>query len=328
MHSYIFLFRLENSEVKKEMYSIIYSIYYRLKRIEKKRKEQKIPPSKVVSFLLGYVEWFYNVPVRKWYEKHPSNVCGINKKERKQQVIVSFTSHPQRIEYAWITVETLLRQSYKPDQLVLWLASSQFAGLEDLPISLTNLQKRGLTIRFCDDLRSHKKYYYALQDYPEALVILADDDMFYPKDTVKKLLKMHKKWPEDICCITAQVITPDFYAMPSSWRNPKLDERHLQHTDILQAFTGSGTLIPPRALPKETFDQGTFQKICPYADDLWIAFMAHRKGTKITTMRTWRPFPVCIYGTSAGSLYYINGEGKQNDAQWKKMLDHYKASNK
>ena len=50
--------------------------------------------------------------------------------------------------------------------------------------------------------------------------------------------------------------------------------------------------------------------------------MAHKNGTKITTMRTWRPFPICIYGTAEGSLYYINGEGKQNDIQWQNLLDY------
>ena len=54
-----------------------------------------------------------------------------------------------------------------------------------------------------------------------------------------------------------------------------------------------------------------------------MTFMAHRKGTKLTTLKKWRPFPVTIYGTAEGSLYYINGEGKQNDVQWQNLLDHY-----
>lgn len=311
------------------MYSIVYKLYFLLQRRKKINVEKKISVEKklshrIICLMLGYIEAYYNIFVVKSWSKHPSKKGGLNRKQRKEKIVVSLTSFPGRIDTLWVTIESILRQNVKPDRIILWLAESQFDGLKSLPNSLLILQKRGLTIRFCDDLRSHKKYYYALQDYPEALVILADDDMFYPKDTIKKLLKMHEKWPEDICCITAQVIAPNFYAVPSSWRNPKLDERHLQHTDILQAFTGSGTLIPPRALPKETFDKDVFQKVCPYADDLWIAFMAHRKGTKITTMRTWRPFPVCIYGTNAGSLYYINGEGKQNDVQWQKMLNYYK----
>lgn len=94
----------------------------------------------------------------------------------------------------------------KPDEIILWLAEEQFNGIDSLPKALLEQQKRGLTIRFCDDLRSHKKYYYTMQEYPRDIVILVDDDMFYPKDTIKKLWKLHKKYPNDICSITTQII--------------------------------------------------------------------------------------------------------------------------
>jgi hypothetical protein len=134
---------------------------------------------------------------------------------------------------------------------------------------------------------------------------------------------MHKQYPQDICCMTAQVINPGFTTMPSAWRNPKLEEHNLQHSDWIQAFTGSGTLIPPCALPKEAFDAEQIKSLCLHADDLWITFMAHRVGTKISTLKKWRPFPVTIYGTAEGSLYYINAEENQNDVQWQNLLDHY-----
>ena len=82
--------------------------------------------------------------------------------------------------------------------MILWLAKSQFDDISVLPQKLVNLQKRGLTIRFCDDLRSHKKYFYVMQEHPEDIIVLADDDMFYPSDTLRKLIKMHKKYPKDI----------------------------------------------------------------------------------------------------------------------------------
>ena len=306
------------------MYSLVYSIYFLLKRIEKTYRGRSKETSKTIAFLLGYAEWFYNIPLTRWYKKHPGHKSGVTAHRQEQRIIVSLTTYPKRIGTIWLTIETLMRQRVKPDEIILWLAESQFSnGFADLPESLLRLQSRGLSIRFCDDLRSHKKYYYALQEYSEDLVILVDDDMFYPRDTIQKLLKMHKRWPSDICCMTAQVMEPDFQSAPSLWRNPGLGERTWQHSDRIQAFTGSGTLIPPDALPPEAFDKDTFQRICPYADDLWVTFMAHRKGTKITTMSTWRPFPICIYGTAAGSLYYINGEGKQNDIQWQNLLGHY-----
>ena len=306
------------------MYSLVYPFYFFLRRKARRHRESGRQESNLTKKIINYCEWFYNIPVAKWYDEHPSRKPGVTMQRREQRIIVSLTTYPKRIGTIWLTIETLMRQRVKPDEIILWLAQSQFPnGLKDLPENLLRLQSRGLSIRFCDDLRSHKKYYYALQEYSKDLVILADDDMFYPRDTIQKLLKMHKRWPSDICCMTAQVMEPDFQSAPSLWRNPGLGEHNWQHADRIQAFTGSGTLIPPDALPPEAFDKDTFQRICPYADDLWMTFMAHRKGTKITTMSTWRPFPVCIYGTAAGSLYYINGEGKQNDIQWQNLLDHY-----
>ena len=305
------------------MYSLVYEIFFTLKRKAKKQQIRGKAVSELHRKLMDYCEWFYNIPLARWYQAHPNCISGVTTQKRKQRIIISLTTYPKRINTIWLTIETLLRQSVKPDKVILWLAKTQFQnGTEDLPENLLRLQSRGLTIRFCDDLRSHKKYYFALQEYPNDLVILADDDMFYPRDTVRKLLKMHKKWPGDICCITCLVIEPAVTSLPSQWRNPHLYER-LEHSERIQAFTGSGTLIPPAALHLDAYDREAIQRLCPHADDLWVTFMAYRKGTRITTLKKWRPFPVCIYGTAEGSLYYINGVGKQNDIQWQNLLEHY-----
>ena len=81
---------------------------------------------------------------------------GLNTKKRNETYIVSFTSFPARIEDIWITIETLLRQSFKPDKIILWLAEEQFPD-KKLPESLIKLTERGLSIEYCEDLRSHKK---------------------------------------------------------------------------------------------------------------------------------------------------------------------------
>lgn len=304
------------------MYSFIYGLFFYLKRKEKKAKEERKEPAQPLEKILGRIEWFYNVLIRNWYMKHPLKCCGITDKPRKQKVIVSLTSYPKRIGTVWLTIETLLRQSVKPDMIILWLAKTQFENIDDLPEALLRQKERGLSIRFCEDLRSHKKYYYVMQEYPEDLIILADDDMFYPRDTIKKLLDMHKENPDDICIMTAQVIEPSFEADPSLWRNPKLKEK-FTHSDRIQIFTGSGSLYPPHTLDKKVFDAKLIQKLCPYADDLWLTFMAYRNNTKITAANPWRSFPVTIYGTAEGSLWYVNAAEGQNDKQWRAMLEYF-----
>ena len=161
-----------------------------------------------------------------------------------------------------------------------------------------------------------------MQEYPEDIIILVDDDMFYPRDTIKKLMQMHKKYPYDICTMTAQAIKPSFESKPSMWRNPKLDEK-FEHSDEIQIFTGSGSLYPPHSLDEEVFNKELVKSICPSADDLWLTFMANRKRTRITTYFPWRAFPITIYGTAEGSLWYMNAEEGQNDVQWDAMLMHF-----
>ena len=301
------------------MYTLVYTLYFILKRKQKRRLER----GREESVLIGRIEWFYNVLVRNRYQKHPLHRYGLNQKPRKEPVIVSLTSYPKRSGTVWLTVETLLRQTVRPDKIILWLADSQYNGWEDLPKELREQQKRGLEIRFCSDLRSHKKYYFVMKEYSEALVILADDDMFYPYDTVETLLRLHKKHPLDVCTMTAQVMAPSRFANPSEWRNPMLDET-FEHSDQIQIFSGSGSLFPPRTLDESVFDRDLIQSLCPYADDLWLTLMALKKGTGITMQRPWRAFPVTIYGTGVDSLWYVNAEGGQNDAQWKAMLAHFK----
>ena len=96
------------------------------------------------------------------------------------------------------------------------------------------------------------------------------------------------------------------------------------NSDKIQIFTGSGSLYPPGVLGKETFREDLIKELSPYADDLWLTFMANRKGTKITSWFPWRAFPITIYGTSEETLWHINAAEGKNDEQWETMLNYFK----
>lgn len=305
------------------MYSLLYKLYFALKRVQKRHTDDKDVFYRFGTFLIGYIEAYYNLYVVKRFKNNPSSKMGTTKVKRDQKIIVSLTSYPERIGVVWIAIETLLRQSIKPDEIILWLAREQFPDENDLPRELLNQRERGLTIRFCDDLKSHKKYFYVMQEYPNELIVLADDDLFYPFDTIATLIKLHEKNPEDICCITAQNIGKDWNTLPSTWRNPYVFENN-EHSDEIQVFTGSGSLFPPGCLYEDAFNKEKVKELCLTADDLWLTFMLHIKGKRITSLNKWRSFPVEIYGTSKDSLWHVNSEKGMNDLQWIKMTEYYK----
>jgi hypothetical protein len=154
--------------------------------------------SKVINRIMARLFKRYldrTVPQR--FKKESSNTSGINKTEKRdKKFIVSLTSFPARVDDIWIAIETILRQSFKPDAIILWLSEEQFEGIE-LPASLTDLERRGLTIRFVPgDIRSHKKYKYALEEFPNDYIITLDDDLYYDKDLLQNLVDLKKNYPK------------------------------------------------------------------------------------------------------------------------------------
>ena len=119
---------------------------------------------------------------------------------RDRKIIVSLTSFPARIDKVWLVIETLLRQSIKPDKIILWLSSEQFRSLNSLPEVLLSQQSRGLEITFVsEDLRSHKKYFYVFQSNPKDTVITVDDDVFYDTKTIENLINLNSQFPNCVC---------------------------------------------------------------------------------------------------------------------------------
>lgn len=304
------------------MYSLVYKLYFMLKRHERILREKGKVRPRLLKRMIDYCEWYYNVIAVKGYRTGNKGSYSLDAEKRGKKVIASLTSHPGRIDTVWITIETLFRQSVKPDEIILWLADTQFKGVDDLPENLKQQQDRGLTIRFCDDLKSHKKYFYVLQENIEDIVILFDDDMFYPYDTIQKLLVMHERYPENICTITAQMINPSAKEEPSKWFNPPISVRFEDSREI-QIFTGSGSLYPPHTFSEEAFNKQNILGLCPSADDLWLTFMAMRENVRVTALYPWRAFPIEIYGTARNSLWFENAQNGKNDLQWKALLKTY-----
>lgn len=304
------------------MYSLLYKLYFALRRTQKKHADDKGLLYRFSTLLIGYIEAYYNLHVVKKFKNKPSSKKGTTEVKRDQKVVLSLTSFPARINTVWITIETLLRQSMKPDEIILWLAKEQFPDENELPHELLKQKERGLTIRFCDDLKSHKKYFYVMQEYPEDLVILVDDDAFYSRDLVEKLYELHKNNPKDIVCMGVALIEPSIDTPPDKWTRPAKNQV-IRHSYIAQPFTGTGTLFPPSCLDHSAFNNDLMKELCPYADDLWLKAASMINGTKVTGITPDRNMPIFIYGTSESGLWHINGKDKQNDVQWQNILNYF-----
>lgn len=232
--------------------------------LDQKSKNRKNWPLlyKICKVLLNL---FY--PVFAWGRKK----TGI---DPAGKLIVSLTSFPDRIGDVWISIATIMNQTLKPARIVLWLSKEQFPDPGMLPKSLKRLQKRGLEIRYCEDLMPHKKYFHTMLENPDQVVVTIDDDIFYPENHLEKLWKAHQRYPEAVCCWYGHVISygEDGTIAPyNSWISDVCGytEPSLQ----LVPVGCGGVLYPPGVLPGQLFCSEDIRSLCLKTDDLWLKAM-------------------------------------------------------
>lgn len=243
-------------------------------------------------------------------------------KKNEGRIIVSFTSFPKRIGKVWMVVESILRQRKKPDMIILWLSRKQFPSIDTLPDSLLEQRKRGLKIELRDgeDIRSHKKFYYAMQEYPDDMIITIDDDVYYRSDTIELLYQTHLKYPQDVCANLTRVLKfqSDKLALYDEWPWGHETDNHLMSSQIGQG----GVLYPPNVLYEDVLNLELLLKLAPLADDMWLFAMGRLRNTHVIYTGT-RWTNLAIPFTANETLADINDGLHYNDKQIDAIRTYY-----
>lgn len=236
---------------------------------------------RVYSCLNLCLDTLANMLVPMWLNKTKKNAKYrlLSRENKCSKVIVSLTSFPARLPYVWLVVECLLRQTMKPDIIVLYLSREQVPDMSSVPDSLLGQQSRGLQIHLCnDDLRSHKKYYYAFQEFPNDIVITVDDDLFYPSDFIENLMKAHYEHPECIIANWTKNMRPGT-SQYGEWPDAEVGLK--KSGQIVIGCEGVLYPSPSRCMHADVCNAAIFKEHCFLADDIWLSCMALLKNTPI-----------------------------------------------
>lgn len=210
-----------------------------------------------------------------------------NEKYCDHDIIVSLTTYSKRIYDVHLTIESIMEQTMKANRIILWLDYS-FEN-QPLPKALQLLQKRGLEIEYCKDIRSYKKLIPALKKFPEDAIITIDDDVMYEFDLLEKLISAYQKDSSCIYCNRAHVMRLNETGNLLSYLQWTWGSNDTE-ANILNFPTGvGGILYPPHSLDEEVFNEFVFFDICKYADDVWFKAMAMKKGTLCKKVYTHNP---------------------------------------
>ena len=257
---------------------------------------------------------------------------GINGSPRSEKVIVSLTSYDKRIHDVKYTIYSLLNQSFPPDKLILWLDEESFPQREksSLPSDLLELKNFGLTIEWCENLRSYKKLIPALKIYPDDVIVTADDDIFYHYDWLKILYDEHLRTPDSVIAHRAHLLNLDEQGNIAPYKTFQKETKSQMirgKGSYKNFFTGAGGILyMKKFFHGDIMNRELFMELAPLADDIWFWSMAVLNGTKIkipsAAQRSLTYVDIKMQ-QSGETLYSQNIT--QNDVQLKKVVEHYPA---
>jgi hypothetical protein len=244
--------------------------------------------------------------------------------KREKEIVVSLTSFPARMDKIHLCVRSLLMQNMKPDRIIVYLGDKEFEGI-NLPETLTELFQYGVEVRFRKDLKPHTKYFYAMQDFPDAFIVTVDDDVYYRPNLIKDLYKAHQQHPDCVVCTRAhKMLFQNGELLPyNSWDFETKDVNRESH--LLMATGVGGVLYDPKLLCKEIFNEKAIEKLTLKQDDVWLKFMEIMSGTKVFAIPASKTkYVVGIWGSEKITLNSQNVGQSKNDIYISNVINYYK----
>lgn len=256
-----------------------------------------------------------------------SNELGIRGEpyDNNKLLIVSLTTYGPRAMTTYLSIESIMHQTLKPNKIILFLDQDEFTE-NSLPLSIKRLRSRGLDIFYTEDIKSYKKLIPALKEFGEDIIITIDDDVIYPPDMIERLYRQHIIYPNDVICCHAHIISFDNEGNTIPYINwPDVPADNGGRSRSYLPVGIGGILYPPHSLPQEVFNQKMIEKISPTADDLWFKIMAILNGVNCVKVPIPEEFDNWITTTNSPFDHCLSDINctYANDIQWRGLLSAY-----
>lgn len=231
-------------------------------------------------------------------------------------ITVSLTTYPERVKWLPVVIGSILDQKRVPNRIVLYLSAEQFESRENAIFN--KLKKQGIIIKFKQgDMRSHKKYIYAMQEYPEDIIVTVDDDIVYDKNLLDDLYASYKKHPKAVSAKRVHKIKFDKNNNVKKYCDWDIATK--RYTDLeskeLVATGCGGILYPPNSLNVQYLNADLIKETCMYADDLWLKVMELLNGIPVVLCHSKKYTLRHIWNTECSGLALENVGGTGNDEQ-------------
>lgn len=243
----------------------------------------------VLLSLLGVAALSAGLPLirflgQRWRQRaFIKTILSASPPRKERRLIVSFSTLPGRINRLEPTIQSLLKQTRPPDEIVI--AIPPFSIREQREYIVPDYLKIIPTVKIlhCDqDWGPATKFIPAIQaellsGSRDTLVVVVDDDVHYPRNAIELLLHYFESYPNAALCFRGESVTRDL-----KWvSKPFIAGDHLREPVRVAIVNGcSSYLIQPRFFDERLWDYSSAPAAAFYMDDIWISGWLDRRGVK------------------------------------------------
>jgi hypothetical protein len=227
--------------------------------------------------------------------------------------IISLTILPSRIDSAQDCINSLLNQKGKWDFIQVWIPRNcrrDKKEVNEIPSYLINDK---IKIGFTDDMGPITKIYPTLQKYfdnKELNIITADDDVIYPDNWVKNLVKFSNKNPNNVICYRGRNFQDK--RILKYMYTTLITCNSIEQMTKVSIVTGTwGALYKPKFFTEEFFDVDLDTPFF-YVDDIWISGQLLKNNIDAYVIPNYKPI-IPTKNADNLSLWEINRKGNNND---------------
>lgn len=239
-------------------------------------------------------------------------------------LVVSLTSWAPRFPTLYLTVRSLLKQSVRPDRIVIWVADADVAQVPD------NIRRLAPDVEIiaCPDVGSYKKLVYCVGRFAGSYILTADDDIFYAPTWLQDFEESVVPGEKATLChysMRMHRVQSGALAEYSEWTYDPQDNYARQPSDDLLPVGVGGILYPPGSLHTDIDNASLFNTLAPWCDDFWFFAMSRLAGFR--QKKVGRRFKIVVApGTQACALSH---DAKtffyRNDQTIRRLEAHYGA---
>jgi Glycosyl transferase family 2 len=202
------------------------------------------------------------------------------RKQAISDVVISLTTFPERLPTLWLTLSSLLAQTVLPEKIYVHVARDEVLPDRDQKyIDEYNNTDRVEIIIVELNFKSYNKLVHIWRNLSGKRVITVDDDLYYDRSLLEKLVAASDALPDKIICgrglCMLQKSEAEFIPF-LFW--PKAVE--IAGTGVfLQG--AAGVLYPPGCLHTDVTNSVLFEELAPGNDDIWFHTAAVLHGTAV-----------------------------------------------